>query len=109
MSNSDNLLISEYISYDGKTLNDIFVKPALSDYLVSNFKPFSCFLTAIIDTYPKIDLRRNKHEETQPMNYENLNMFLTGSTLKPKNPISIDTAMKFFDRYKLHFTAIAME
>jgi hypothetical protein len=105
-------IFNEYTDYEGSSLNEIINSDKLCPYLMGSFKPFACFYSAIINTYPNLKLRLGSSKRgNTDMSYDSLKAFFKSKGIETPNDysLSINQAMTFFDEYHISFTAINVE
>ena len=108
--NDNKRMFSQFIEYDINTKADSFgdlFNVKLSDYVISNFKANSCFLTAIVNHFkPSFDQLKKGVRQHCQLTYESLCNLLQIEDNKQDIGLSIKQSMKFFEKYRFSLMVI---
>ena len=108
--NDNKKLFNHFIEYDinnkADTFGDLF-NVKIIDYVESNFKANSCFVTAIINHFkPSFDQLKDGIRQHSELTYESLCTLFQLEDKKQDIGLSINQSMKFFEKYRFSLMVI---
>ena len=108
--NDNKRICNQFIEYDinvqAEKFGDLF-NVKLINYVESNFKANSCFVTAIVNHFkPSFDELRDGVRRHSSLTYESLCDLLQIEDKRQDIGLSINQSKKFFERYRFSLTVV---